>query len=112
MILTVVLAWLLAVTLLAAGLAAVSRPSDSPGITFRKPPPVEPPDPEAWLDTVTMRKVIVHTVDDRSTEGLLAHAGPDGLVLVHARLLGDRPVDLAGKVWVDRSKVLIVQAVP
>ena len=55
MILTVVLAWLLAVTLLAAGLAAVSRPSDSPGITFRKPPPVEPPDPEAWLDTVTMR---------------------------------------------------------
>lgn len=112
LILTIVLAWLLAVTATGTGLLILSARSDSPRITRPVEVPATPEEPTAWLDSVTMRKLVIHTVDDRSIEGLLATAGPDGLLLVHAKLLGDKPVDLGGQIWIDRSKVLMVQTVP
>ena len=106
MILVLVLAWLLAVTLIGAALLLIVRPTDSAGITE------SPAEPTSWLETVTARKLIVHTTDDHSMEGLLVHTGPDGLLLDHAKLLGDKPVDLGGRIWIDRAKVLMVQTIP
>jgi hypothetical protein len=64
-----------------------------------------------WLEQATSRRLVVHTSDDRSIEGTVAQVGDDGLVLRAARLLGPKPVDMAGDVWVPRGRVLFVQTV-
>lgn len=98
--------WALVVIAVVLGIVFLDRPADSPGIT---PPTTQP---TSWLESVTARKLIVHTTDDHSMEGLLVHTGPDGLLLDHAKLLGDKPVDLGGRIWIDRDKVLMVQTIP
>jgi hypothetical protein len=108
-VLVVLLAWLLLVTVVAGALLLVSRKSDSPGITLRRP---KPETPGAWLDSVTLRRLVVHTTDDHSMEGLLASNSPDGIVLVHAKLLGEKTVEMGGQVWVPRGQVLMIQTMP
>ncbi|MCU4184015.1 hypothetical protein K6U06_06560 [Acidiferrimicrobium sp. IK] len=71
--------------------------------------PVEPP--ADWLARATSRRLVVHTSDDRSIEGTVASVGADGVVLSAARLLGAKEIDMAGDVWIPRSKVVFVQAV-
>ena len=73
-------------------------------------PPAAPDIRAEWLAEVTFQRVIVHTHDDRSIEGMLASAGPTDLVLVHAKLLGSSPTDLGGRVWLPRSSVFFVQS--
>ena len=68
--------------------------------------------PSDWLGAAERRRLIVHTTDDRSIEGLVASAAVDGLVLSAARLLEKTPVDLAGDVWVPKAKIVFVQAPP
>lgn len=66
----------------------------------------EPPD--GWLSQRMHRRVIVHTADERSIEGLLAGEWPDGLVLRAATYL-ETGAELAGEVWVPRRQVLFAQ---
>ena len=81
----------------------------------REPPRSEPPapDPEPWLRAATLRRVIVHTTEDRSFEGLIGLVSPDGLVLRAAKLLeGGRSTSLGGEIFIPRSQVLFVQGPP
>ncbi|MDZ7732211.1 MAG: hypothetical protein U5R31_03085 [Acidimicrobiia bacterium] len=61
-----------------------------------------------WLDRVVTARVIVHTTDGSSIEGLVRECAADGLVLGAARLL-DHDVDVSGDLWVPRPKVAMVQ---
>ena len=74
-------------------------------------PPVTaaPPSPPGWLQGAVGRRVLVHTSDDRSIEGVVTVVAPDGIILRAARLLEKTPVDLAGETWVPRSLVSFVQ---
>lgn len=74
----------------------------------RRPDPA--PEPE-WLNARVTRRVIVHTRDDRSFEGILEAVHPDGVVLAAARFLPDdgEPIDMAGRVYVPRDRVEAVQ---
>jgi hypothetical protein len=65
-----------------------------------------------WLEARTFTRIIAHTTDDKSIEGLLDHVGPDGITLRTAKLLGNTPTEMAGEVWIPRSKVRFVQSVP
>lgn len=87
----------------------------------RRPVPVEAPPAEAatpqpgpasWLDQKMARRLVVHTTDDRSIEGLLESVGPDGVTLRAARLMGKPPVELGGEIWLPRETVAFVQTVP
>jgi hypothetical protein len=68
-------------------------------------------DPGGWLEERTARKVVVHTRDSRSIEGLLTTVAPDGLVLEAARYLEGDGVPLGGVVWVPRDRVEFLQLV-
>ena len=103
----IALAWLLVATTAGSALLFMNRSA-----VPREPVSVPTDIRGEWLDDLTLRRLIVHTVDDRSMEGLLASASPDGIVLVHAKLLVDKPVDLGGQIWLERSKVLFVQTIP
>ena len=89
-----------------------SRRSPSPV----EAPPVEVATPEpgaaSWLEEKTARRLVVHTTDDRSIEGLLEFVGPDGVTLRAARLMAKPPVDLGGEIWLPRETVAFVQTVP
>jgi hypothetical protein len=68
--------------------------------------------PEGWLEKVTHRRVIVHTKADKSFEGTLVLAAPDGVVLWSTELLVDsKPVKLGGEVFIPADQVLFVQTV-
>lgn len=64
--------------------------------------------PSGWLDRMVAERVIVHTSDGTSIEGVIRERGADGVVLTAARLL-DGEVNVGGDVWIPRSKVHMVQ---
>lgn len=70
----------------------------------------EPPQVK-WLDQAIHRRILVHTGDDRSIEGILTLAADDGLLLWSAVLKGKPEVPLSGEVFIPRSQVLFVQTV-
>lgn len=78
--------------------------------------PAEPaPTPvttESWLDDVMARRILVHTKDDRSIEGLLLQVYPEEIVLRSARLLSPDTIDLGGEIWLPRANILFVQMMP
>lgn len=61
-----------------------------------------------WLETVTRRRVLVHTRDGQTLDGQLARVDRDGLVLAPASL-ADGPHDLDGDVFVPRDRVAWMQ---
>lgn len=82
-----------------------------PLLLWRQAFPEHVPDP-TWLEALTLHRVIAHTTDDQSIEGLLDHVGDDGITLRAAKLLGPHPMEMAGETWIPRSKVRFVQTVP
>lgn len=62
-----------------------------------------------WLGTKIRRRVIVHTNDERSYDGLLELVADDGLILVGSRMLSEGGVTIAGEQFIPRSNVLFVQ---
>lgn len=66
-------------------------------------------EPPAWLERKVRQRVIVHTVDERSYEGLLDVTATDGLVLIGARMLSEGGATVAGEMFIPRSQVLFVQ---
>lgn len=62
-----------------------------------------------WLGTKVRRRVIVHTTDERSYDGLLELVADDGLILVGARMLSEGGVTVAGEQFIPRPNVLFVQ---
>jgi hypothetical protein len=61
------------------------------------------------------QRVVVHTTDDRTLDGVLVGAYTDCLALAHAQLLqpGDAPdVPLGGEVLVHVSSLSLVQVAP
>lgn len=63
---------------------------------------------DRWLDTVTRRRVLVHTRDGQTLDGQLARVDRDGLVLAPATW-ADGPHDLEGDTWVPRERVAWMQ---
>jgi hypothetical protein len=107
LVVVILLAWLLVATVAGGALLFMNRsaPSstDAPSADIRG----------EWLESVTTRRLLVHTTDDRSIEGLLAQVGADGIVLVSAKLItSGSSVDLAGNTWIPRAQVSLVQTVP
>jgi hypothetical protein len=92
----------------AAGVVNVRR---SVAAALRTPAPVIPPEssPVDWLARLTLRRVIVHTCDDQSIEGLVELAGAEGVLLRDAKMLGTKSVELAGEIYVARGNVSFVQ---
>ncbi len=65
-------------------------------------------DRRGWLMRRRSERLLVHTTDGQSIEGLLRETGPDGLVLASPRLV-DSDVTLAGDLFVPKAKVLMIQ---
>lgn len=63
-----------------------------------------------WLEGVTHRRMTIHTKDDKSYEGLLQVAAPDGVVLWAAKLLGKQELELEGQIWIPRTNIHMIQA--
>ena len=71
------------------------------GRVGQKPKPVQP-----------SPNVIVHTIDDRSIEGVQLRRDAAGILLGAPKMLGegaDRDVPLAGEVWIPIINVRMVQ---
>lgn len=63
-----------------------------------------------WLKHQTLTRVVVHTDDGRSLDGVLATVAKDGIVLDHAKLLdGEQSHSLGGHVWLERERIAFVQ---
>jgi hypothetical protein len=63
-----------------------------------------------WLRWKRRSFITVHTVDDRTIEGVLTAAARDGIVLTAAVYPHDgEKIPLAGAVFIPRHKVLFVQ---
>lgn len=69
---------------------------------------------ERWLTQHLARRVIVHTTEGQSLEGLLTTNASDGLVMTAAIFLDSStdPVQLAGTIWVPREKLAFLQIEP
>lgn len=93
---------LLVVAIAAAAWTSRARPVDGELQELETGPP------DGWLAGRLHRRVIVHTADERSIEGLLVGEWPDGLVLRAATYL-ETGAELAGEVWVPRRQVLFAQ---
>lgn len=63
----------------------------------------------SWLESITLERVLVHTSDDQTFEGNLAGVASDGLLLKAVRLVDENPVNVAGDVFIPRSKIVMVQ---
>lgn len=62
----------------------------------------------SWVKRVTAERVLVHTTDAQTVEGVLRDWSRDGLVLAAPRLV-DQEADLAGEVFIARERVLMIQ---
>ncbi len=63
-----------------------------------------------WLKRQTLTRLIVHTTDGQSLDGVLATVAKDGIVVDHAKLLdGDNAHRLGGHVLVERERIGFVQ---
>lgn len=71
----------------------------------------QPERPGSWLERATRKRIIVHTRDDQSIEGVLMKCVDDGLILRAARLLGSdgKQTAMAGEVFVPRENVAFTQ---
>lgn len=65
-----------------------------------------------WLVQLELRRVVVHTKDDRSIEGFVERVAVDGVILRTARYLDTQDVSMKGEVWIPRDSVSFVQTVP
>jgi hypothetical protein len=71
-----------------------------------------PEDEADWLAKAIMRRMLVHTTDDKTIEGNLFAVAPDGVVLVAAQYReGEKPMTLAGHVFIPRAKVAFTQVI-
>jgi len=61
-----------------------------------------------WIDRALRRRVLVHTSEDQTIDGVLMAATPDGVVLANAKF-HEPDVGFAGEVWVPREKVRFLQ---
>lgn len=61
-----------------------------------------------WLRRRSGRRVVVHTSDGASLEGVLMVTATDGLVLAWTRHL-DAELDLSDQVWVPRERIAFIQ---
>jgi hypothetical protein len=81
---------------------------------FQPKPPVpeiEAPDPQ-WLSRVLKKRIVVHTRDDKSIQGVLMEQLADGVILRAALLLRDGsapPTPMAGETWIPRENVAFAQ---
>lgn len=64
-----------------------------------------------WLKRVQTRKIIIHSLNDSSIEGLLVRSWHDGVTLRSASLLnsGSDPTPMAGEVFIPREQIALVQ---
>lgn len=67
--------------------------------------------PAAWLDRVMKKKILVHTKQDQSIEGVLMEQVVDGIILRASVLLGEngKRTTMAGEVFVPRENVAFAQ---
>lgn len=64
----------------------------------------------SWLRQRTLARILVHTTDDKTIEGVLDTVARDGVVLIAGRYLeGDAKVELAGETFIPREKIAFVQ---
>jgi hypothetical protein len=66
-------------------------------------------DRTGWLESVSGERLLVHTVDNQTIEGVLFAVLRDGLLLKAPRIVDDVTVNVSGEVWVPREKVALVQ---
>lgn len=68
-------------------------------------------DERQWFARVSKKKVIVHTKDSQSLEGVLMEQTADGIILRAASLLrdGGGKTSMAGEVFVPRENVAFAQ---
>lgn len=66
---------------------------------------------QPWFSKVLKKKVIVHTKDSQSIEGVLMDQSADGLILRASSLLGEggRKTSMAGETFVPRENVAFAQ---
>lgn len=64
-----------------------------------------------WLKRVLRKRIIVHTRDDHSIEGVLWEQTRDGIILRAASLLGDgqQKTSMAGETWIPRENIAFAQ---
>lgn len=63
-----------------------------------------------WLARRVADRVLVHTTDERSLQGILSLIAKDGIVLRDAKYLeSESSVPLGGEIFVPKDKVLFVQ---
>lgn len=68
-------------------------------------------DGESWLGRVLKKRIVVHTRQDQSIEGVLMEQLEDGLILRAANLLGGdgKRTTMAGEVFIPRENVAFAQ---
>ncbi|MEM9465283.1 MAG: LSm family protein [Actinomycetota bacterium] len=90
----------LVIAVLALVLAAASPTLHRPRLTT------------TWIEERTHRRVLIHTTDESSFEGILVAVDADALVLADAKSLdGEVPIELAGEQWFDRDRIKFLQVV-
>jgi hypothetical protein len=64
-----------------------------------------------WLDRVMRKKVVLHTLNDQSIEGVLMEQTVDGVILRASVLLGSdgKRTTMAGEVFVPRENIAFAQ---
>lgn len=67
--------------------------------------------PPTWLERVMKKRIVLHTRNDQSVEGVLMEQTPDGVILRASRLLGEdgKATAMAGEVWIPRENVAFAQ---
>lgn len=67
------------------------------------------PEPKKWLADKIAKRIIAHTTDDKSIQGLLTFVGDDSVLISGAVLLGETPTPMGGDVVIARDRISIVQ---
>lgn len=65
-----------------------------------------------WLERTLRKRIVLHTLDDKSIEGTLWEQTSDGVILRAAVLKGENTapdVSMAGEVFVPRANVAFAQ---
>lgn len=70
-------------------------------------------DAGGWIESVMTRRITIHTKDGQSIDGSLVAEMSDGVILRAPTLLpseeGNKPILMAGEVWVPRENVAFAQ---
>lgn len=64
-----------------------------------------------WLDRVMRKKIVLHTLNDQSIEGVLMEQTADGIIMRASSLLGSdgKRTPMAGEVFIPRENVAFAQ---